>query len=122
VIVAVPVAVMAAQGSMDGALIAGVVAGVPASIAFVYVLMGIMFGNAELVHDPKVGALAALKSSWRMAAGHRWAMLGCWVVFAGVMLAGLLACLVGIIFAIGFASVMFASLFLALKNGQTQDA
>lgn len=116
-LVGIPIGIMAVMGSDTGMLVAAVVGGVPAFIAMLYVLLGLIFGSVELVLDAKIGALAALKSSWRIAAGQRWSILGSGIVALGLMLAGAIACGIGFLFAAGFCSVMFASLFLALKNG-----
>jgi hypothetical protein len=118
--IGVVIGVAAFAGVMQdstGAVIAGVLLGIPALIATVYVVLGMFFGNFELVHDQKIGALAALKSSWRIASGQRWAIVGCALVMAGLMVVGVLACLIGVVFTLGFSSVLFASLYLALKNG-----
>lgn len=85
--------------------------------ALIYFFLGIAFANTELVAQPHIGAISAVQNSFRIAAGQRWMIMLCGLIAGALMFAGLLACFVGVLFTMGYAAVMFATLYLTLRNG-----
>jgi uncharacterized membrane protein len=82
----------------------------------IYALLGFAFGNLELVTQ-RIGAVAALQTSWNIARGHRWDIFLVGLASLAVMLAGFAACCVGVVFTLGLVQCLFASLYVALRNG-----
>lgn len=85
--------------------------------AFLYVFFGLAFGGFELVAQSNVGAVDALRNSWNIARGQRLALVLAGIIAMGVLFLGLFACFVGMFFAYGFAFVLFATVYLTLRNG-----
>lgn len=90
-----------------------VVLAVPA----VYIGLGLLFMQFELVYDDGVGPLEAMRRSWALARGQRGPLLGtaflAWLVLVG----GAFLCLVGLLASIPLAAMMMGVAFLALRNG-----
>ena len=104
----------------DSFLLASLLAGLLATFgvaALGYLLLGTLFGYFELVLEPRLGALDALRNSWQIARAARGPIL--FGLFLEVILAflGLLLCGVGALFTLGLGFVLFATLYLTLRNG-----
>lgn len=104
-----------------GTLLIGVVLGVLALGTSAYVSLGLVFAGMELADKPETSVLDALKNAWRIAHGER-LTLGFGLFLISLLLgAGLLMCGIGVIFTLGYAAVLFAALYLALRNGAPLD-
>jgi hypothetical protein len=68
-----------------------------------------------LVVDGTTDPIDAVKRSWRLTKGHRWAILGLGLLAFLVNLVGLLACCVGAIFTSAVTSVAFAWTYECLR-------
>jgi hypothetical protein len=105
-----------------GTLVVSAVLGLVGFCASVYVALGLVFACLEIVAQPELSVRQALRNAWRIAAGER-LTLGFGIFLINLALfAGLLMCGVGIVFTLGFASVLFAALYLALRNGAPVEA
>ena len=99
-------------------------AGAPMGIAllvlmplYVYLATGIAFIQAELAYDDDAGPITAIVSSWQIARGRRWRIIGVGLI-AGLIAGGsFLLCGIGLLFGGPFAFLLFAALYLALRNG-----
>jgi hypothetical protein len=87
-----------------------------ASPLFFYVGSGLGFAYAVLADDPHVGALEALRRSWRIASGKRWPILGVWIISALATAFGVLMCLLPSVLAIPWASLLWSASYLALAT------
>jgi hypothetical protein len=87
------------------------------AIPVIYVSLGFSLAIYEVTYDDEVGPVDALRRSWRLADGHRWALLGLGLVGCLAVLAGLLACCIGTIPAYAFFFLVFAVAHRALRNG-----
>jgi len=85
--------------------------------ALVYFFLGVAFANTELVAEPKLGGVAALRNSLRIARGQRTMIFGCVMIISVVCMVGVMACLIGVLFAASYSAVLLATLYLALRNG-----
>jgi hypothetical protein len=81
----------------------------------VYLALGLAFAMVELSCNPAATALAAMRTSFAMANGQRWSVLGMGLVAVLVTIAGALACCVGAIPAMSLGMMMICSLYLALR-------
>jgi hypothetical protein len=88
----------------------------------VYIGLGLAFASMEIVARDDVGAIEGIKNSWAIVRSQRLAVLLGLILCALACFAGLLACGVGIIFALGFASVLYATVYLTLRNGAEELA
>jgi hypothetical protein len=100
----------------------GTIAGVAAVgfigfCASIYVALGLVFACLEIVAQPELSVRQALKNAWRIAHGERLTLGFGMFLINLALFAGLLMCGVGIVFTLGFAAVLFAALYLALRNG-----
>jgi hypothetical protein len=103
--------------STGAAIGASVVLGIPAFVAFIYVMFGLAFANPEIAAQREVGAIAGLGNSWKITKGHRSMVFVVALVGAALYGAGIMACFVGAVFTLGIALCLFASLYVALRNG-----
>jgi hypothetical protein len=104
-----------------GTLMVGLVLGIAGLAASAYVSLGLVFACVEIVAEPEISAFGALKNAWSIARGERLTLGFGLFLISMLLFAGLLMCGIGVIFTLGFASVLFASLYLALRNGAPLD-
>jgi hypothetical protein len=83
----------------------------------IYVFMGFAFGAMEIIAQPGVTAMSALRNSWAIVSGKRLELLFLAIGAFVIYVAGLVACFVGILFTMSYASVVFAAYYLAVRNG-----
>lgn len=88
-----------------------------ALIALGYVALGVAFASMEIVAQPQVGAVDGIKNSWAIARSHRLGILACGVLGAFAIVLGAMACGVGAVFGFGYALVLYATVYLTLRNG-----
>jgi hypothetical protein len=105
-----------------GTLLLGVLLTIVGVAVSVYVSLGLVFASLEIVAQPEVTVLNALKNAWRMAQGERLTLGFGLFLISLLMLAGMIMCGVGMIFSSGLALVIFAALYLALRNGAALEA
>lgn len=119
-------AIFFAQGGMENmpnSIIIPIVVWITLLPVRVYVGLGVMFSMLALLVDPQVNAFSGFAVSWRAVSGHRLRVFGFMVVTTFIVIAGALACCVGIIAAAPIATLMYCALFLALDNrAQTAPA
>jgi hypothetical protein len=110
----------AADWTLGTLLVAGSL-GLVGLAASIYVSLGLVFAALELVAQPELSPLTALKNAWRIAHGERLTVgFGLFLISLS-MLAGAMFCGVGLVFTLGYAAVLFAALYLALRNGAPLD-
>ena len=103
------------------AVLANILVGVIVGVGFVLLIIpGIIFAcklafTPYLVVDRKMEVIEAVKESWRMTSGHAWKVFGMGLVSIPIGIAGLLCFGVGIIIAIMWISLAFASLYHAVS-------
>lgn len=85
--------------------------------AFVYLGFGVVFAGFELVSQAGVGAVDGIRNSWSIARGQRLAILLGGIIATGAIFLGVFACFIGVLFAYGYAIVLFATVYLTLRNG-----
>jgi hypothetical protein len=86
-------------------------------IALAYVGLGVAFASLEIVAQPQVGAVDGIKNSWAIARDHRLGILGCGALGVFAILLTAMACGVGALFGFGYALVLYATVYLTLRNG-----
>ena len=69
-----------------------------------------------LVMDKKLDAIEAVEESWRMTKGFGWTIFGMGIVSFFIAIAGILCLIVGIIPAVIWISVAFATLYQTVLN------
>jgi hypothetical protein len=100
-----------------GTLVIAAALALVALVTTAYVSLGLVFAWIELVAHPELSVLTALKNGWRIAGGERLTIGFGLFLITLLILAGFMMCTIGVIFTLGFASVLFASLYVALRNG-----
>jgi hypothetical protein len=86
-------------------------------VAFVYVAFGLTFAGFEIIAQPNVGAVDGIRNSWNIARSQRLAILLGGIIGMGAIFLGMFACFVGIFFTYGYAMLLFATVYLTLRNG-----
>jgi len=71
-----------------------------------------------LVLDSNYGVGDTLQESWEMTKGHKWSLFVLSLAIMGIIILGVLAFLVGAIFAIAFAYVVMAAAYDELSQAQ----
>ncbi|MGD8826507.1 MAG: hypothetical protein PVI24_16100 [Myxococcales bacterium] len=84
---------------------------------YVYLTTGIAFMQAELAFNDDAGPIEAIVSSWRIAQGKRWRIIGIGLVSGFIFVGSAMLCGIGLLFGAPFALLLFAALYLALRNG-----
>lgn len=84
--------------------------------AMTYVALGLSLAVYEIVYDPGVGPIEALRRSWRMSRGHRFTLLGLGVASLFAFLLGALACGVGIVVSYAYMFLLFGAAHRALRR------
>lgn len=110
-------AVLIVSGEDDAGILIALLAFILFSVPAIYVLLGLFFATYELAYDDTVGPIDAIKRSWQLADGHRWAIFGSSFLAAGALLIGFLMCCVGLLGAVPFVALFQTGLFVALRNG-----
>ena len=103
------------SSALAGAAAVGLLA-IPAVPVGIYVSIGLAFMVFELAHNPEATALSALRRSWELAAGRRWSIAGVLFVSGLIGGAGLLLCCIGALASAPLGTLLYAALFLALKQ------
>jgi len=104
------------------AVLANLLVGVIVIIGFVLLIVpGIIFAcklvfTPYLVVDRKMGVIEAVKESWRMTSGHAWKVFLIGLLSIPIGIAGLICFGVGIIIAIMWITLAFASLYHAVSS------
>ena len=83
---------------------------------YVYVIAGIAFMQAELAFNDDAGPIDAIIYSWRIARGRRWRIIGVGLIAMLIWMSAML-CGIGLLFGAPFVLLLFAALYLALRNG-----
>jgi hypothetical protein len=84
---------------------------------FAYLALGVAFAGIELVAQPDVGAIDGIRHSWAIARAQRMVILWGFMVAALAVGLGFMLCGVGAVFGAGYACVLYATLYLTLRNG-----
>lgn len=86
-------------------------------IPLIWLGMGFTFMTQELVFDDSVGAVEAIKRSFTVIKGFRLWAIALGFVMGLLSIAGMLACCVGILPAMGLAQMMLCAFYFTLRNG-----
>jgi len=84
---------------------------------YVYVIAGIAFMQAELAFNDDAGPIDAIIYSWRIARGRRWRIIGVGLIAMLIWMGSAMLCGIGLLFGAPFVLLLFAALYLALRNG-----
>jgi hypothetical protein len=105
----------AARSDSVGAVL--VVVAVVLVIPLIYFLMPLYLLLPEIAHNDRASPLKALRNCYAYARGERLSIFGVGLVGGLVTLAGVLACCVGALPALGLSYLLMTGLYLALRNG-----
>jgi hypothetical protein len=94
-----------------------VVVGVLGLVPLIYFLIPLFLMQPELAYKDDVTATQVIRNCYAYARGQRLSIFGVGLVGMLVTLVGLLACCVGMLPAMGLTYLLFAGLYLALRNG-----
>ncbi|MGB5348727.1 MAG: hypothetical protein WBN10_03965, partial [Polyangiales bacterium] len=84
---------------------------------YVYIVTGIAFIQAELAFNDDAGPIEAIVYSWRIARGKRWPIIGIGLLSMLIFGGSAMFCGVGLLFGAPLATLLFAALYLGLRNG-----
>ena len=110
------------------AVLANLLVGVIVVIGlFLLIVPGIIFYcklifTCYLVVDRKMGVIEAIQESWRMTRGHTGEIFLIALLAIPLYIAGLICFLVGIIVAIMWVKLAFASLYYAVSNAEAEKS
>jgi uncharacterized membrane protein len=113
--------IFAAFQNYWNAVLASLLVNVIILVGFILLIVpGIIFAcKLAFVHylvvDEKMGAIEAIKGSWRMTNGHAWQVFLIGLLAIPISIAGLICFGVGIILAVMWVSLAFASLYHAIN-------
>jgi hypothetical protein len=107
-----------AGSDTEKAFMYGFGASAVALIPLMYFMLGMAFAMIELVYNPAAGAIEAMRTSFALVDGHRWPLIGTAIISGLVVMGGVLACCIGMIPAMAFSTLIYCSLFLALRTSE----
>ncbi|MGB5347975.1 MAG: hypothetical protein WBN10_00150 [Polyangiales bacterium] len=84
---------------------------------YVYIVTGIAFIQAELAFNDDAGPIEAIVYSWRIARGKRWPIIGVGLLSMLIFGGSAMFCGVGLLVGAPLATLLFAALYLGLRNG-----
>lgn len=84
---------------------------------YVYIATGIAFMQAELAFNDDAGPIEAIVHSWTIARGKRWRIIGVGLLAILIVSGSAMLCGVGLLFGAPLAFLLFAALYLGLRNG-----
>jgi hypothetical protein len=84
---------------------------------YVYIVTGIAFIQAELAFNDDAGPIEAITYSWRIARGKRWRIIGVGLLSMLIFAGSAMFCGIGLLFGAPLATLLFAALYLGLRNG-----
>lgn len=84
---------------------------------YVYIASGIAFIQAELAFNDDAGPIEAIIYSWRIARGKRWRIIGVGLLSMLIFVGSAMFCGIGLLFGAPLATLLFAALYLGLRNG-----
>lgn len=84
---------------------------------YIYVLLGLLFAQAELAFNDDAGPIDAIIYAWRIARGKRWSILGVTLIGALILSGSMMLCGIGVLFGAPFATLLAGALYLALRQG-----
>ena len=84
---------------------------------YVYIVAGLAFMQVELAFNDDAGPLEAIRISWGIARGKRLVTIGVGLLSMFIYLGSLMLCGIGVLFGGPLAMLLFAALYLALRNG-----
>jgi hypothetical protein len=94
-----------------------VVSGVALVVYGAWVGLPLGFMGLELMIDKTTGPVQVLRNCFAIASEHRFEIFGVAFVEGLVVVAGMLACCVGLLPAVALVAAIHAALFLSLRNG-----
>lgn len=101
----------------------------PAAVAFgiltpvyVYVVAGLAFIHPELAYNDDAGPIEAIAYSWTMARGKRWSIIGVGLIGLLITVGSAMLCGIGLLFGAPFVTLIYAALYLALRQGANVPA
>lgn len=84
---------------------------------YIYVVIGIAFMQAELALNDDAGPIDAIVYSWRIAKGKRLRIFGVGLLAGLIAIASAMLCGIGLLFGAPLSTLIFAALYLGLRNG-----
>ncbi len=104
---------------------AGSIVAVVALFAFYAVLMIILSLRLSfysyLIVDRNLGAFDSLRGSYQITRGHAWQILGLFLLAFLINVAGLIACLVGLVFTMPYTMLLLVVAYLSLSGSPAAD-
>jgi hypothetical protein len=82
-----------------------------------WLIMPLVLVQPELAHSENPTAMGTLRRCFAYARGQRLPMVGVFLLGGVIAIAGVMACCVGILPAMGLFQLMIAGLYLTLRNG-----
>ena len=87
-------------------------------VPYLYLSLRLNFFALALILDRNLGAIEAMKGSWKLTEGHFWGLLGTSIVLAGIYLGGFALCCVGALFAVPFIALVQTAGYLLVAGTQ----
>jgi hypothetical protein len=82
-----------------------------------WVGLGFAFSMLDLAYDPNATATSSIRKSFALVSGQRWRVVLMGLVAGVAVVAGVIACCIGVLPAMSLATTLFCSMYLALRNG-----
>ena len=83
---------------------------------YIYFMLGVLFAPAELALNDKAGPIQAIFTSWRVAHGKRWLILGASIVAGMISVLSMMLCFIPFLFGGPLALLFMSALYLGLRK------
>jgi Membrane domain of glycerophosphoryl diester phosphodiesterase len=75
-----------------------------------------------IIFDRKLGAMEAIKANWELTRGHFWGLLGVSLLVGLIVVGGALACGIGLLFALPYATLVINAGYLLIAGRRERYA
>ena len=77
----------------------------------------LVFAQA-IIFDRNLGAMDAMKANWELTRGHFWGLFGVSLLLGLILLGGVLACLIGVLFALPYTVLILNAGYLLITGAR----
>lgn len=109
-------AVMVEVTRAEAFFVIAVLGGMFSAVLLVFFTVRLNCFAVQLIVDRDCGPVEAMQGCWRLSQGHFWGLFGVGLLIMLIVLAGVLACFVGVLFAAPFAILTWNAGYLAITN------
>ena len=87
-------------------------------VVVIFVQVRLFLFAPAIIFDRNLGAMDAMKANWELTRGHFWGLFGVSLLLGLIILGGVLACLIGTLFAVPYTVLILTSGYLLITGAR----